>query len=166
MQQHSTHAHAQRFGGLLLVCMLQRLAADFAYIDFNSTAGLTFNGVATTSSCADGHAYNYSVAHGTNDATGGELGTGYHLETTSTIVDESFDTHTAPQLRTATRYEAAFPHRTDALTSPTSPCPVRLRYAIMVCVCAMSSSAAWHVAWRAYRALLAMRRVPCTPRAG
>lgn len=102
-------------------------ADDFWYRDFNSTAGLRFNGVAGTSSCNDGAVYNYSVVHGGND---GEWEAERAFEQdlgAPTDTEVTVDTASKEEVQATTRRHAVYPHALAAGAAPTGGCPVRLR---------------------------------------
>ena len=108
--------------------------ADFLYADFNETAGLRFNGGATTSSCDDGTRAPYaseSPAHGANDLA--------DAGSQAPVVDEDADVvreHTSATVERADaartqRFLSGFPHADKYGLPPyrDSPdgCAVRLR---------------------------------------
>lgn len=108
--------------------LVQRASAgDYWYVDFNETAGLRFNGDATTSSCGDNSGYEYRVVHGTNDAS--ETGSSKPSilgESTDSTSELTVYTGDAQDTIDTTVYRSLFPNRDGAAEGPKS-CPVRLR---------------------------------------
>ena len=120
---------------LLRACVAALLAAqpayaDFKYVDFNATTGLTFNGDSTTSSCGDSGDYGYDVRHGLNDAV--NTGTPpVYTETAGSIVEAQLATFVPADVAATRKFTGIFPTRDNAeqLAGPPDPagCPVRLR---------------------------------------
>jgi hypothetical protein len=110
----------------LLSCAKPAWAGDFWYVDFNETAGLRFNGVATTSSCGDNTGYEYNVLHGLNDASERGSKPPVMVEGTATTSETTVFTGDEQDTVDTQVYRALFPNRDGAATAPTT-CPVRLR---------------------------------------
>lgn len=117
-----------------VVCVQRVAADDFWYRDFNSTAGLAFNGAAGTSTCADGSQYHYSVVYGVNDvADAGSTPDVLELAGGALATTHIDSIPSAAAAADVSRRLASFPHRSRTATSPTAPCPARLRCVHVVC---------------------------------
>lgn len=114
-------------GALAVACSLHTAGADFYYRTFNTTAGLQFNGVATTSSCDDNGPYAYQPLHSINDESDTTQPIHTITETTQAMTEDRIFTATAEELRNASRYHAVFRNRDASVVAPVAGCPVRLR---------------------------------------
>lgn len=110
------------------LALLYPCNGDFMYGDFNETAGLTFLGSATTSSCGDNGPYDYQVNHGINDEPDRGEQPVIQSETISQTLEEFYATSASKAvLESISKYSAVVPHRDNAISDPMVGCPVRLR---------------------------------------
>jgi hypothetical protein len=119
----------RRLAAAMLLAAAAR--ADFIYADFNETAGLAFNGAATTSSCDAGTPFLYEASQGVNDAYDAGALPPLVEETTDTVTEQTAATFERADAVRTTRFLAGFPHADFAGKPPLEPspdgCALRLR---------------------------------------
>lgn len=122
------------------------MAVSFTYTDFNTTAGLTFNGAATTSSCEEAaHSmetgrdgshpgYGYRETHGRSGHAAGESDERlFRREESALAVKETFtETSKEAEASEVSSTRASFAHQDEAhfggyRNAPEGACPVRVR---------------------------------------
>ena len=119
-----------RLAAALLLAAAAR--SDFLYAHFNETAGLAFNGAATTSSCDEGTPFLYETPpHGAGDAYDNGTLPPLLEESTDTVTEQTSATFERADAVRTTRFLAGFPHADFAGKPPLEPspdgCALRLR---------------------------------------